>query len=169
MILVITGTNPYSFERLVRAVDDWARLNHKDVFIQLGNTPYEPTCCRFRRFLPLDQMRTLICDAEVVICQGGFGSLRDCLAAGKKVVAVPRYPSLGESTDDQEETVRSLEEDGRLLAVYDITDLAETIARSRDFQPSHGVPSRVVDIVEDYINRTCFRHKRFAGQWIVFG
>jgi beta-1,4-N-acetylglucosaminyltransferase len=152
MIIVLTGTNPYCFERLVKAVDAWVQISQKEVFVQLGNTKYEPKNCKFERFLNRKRLLALISNAELVISQGGFGSLRDCLGANRKVIAVPRFPALGESTDCQEELVRALEQQGRLIAVYDIRDLPKAIGSISEFQPKQGQPSRVVHIIEEFLD-----------------
>ena len=127
MILVLVGTNPYSFNRLVKAVDGYARANNEKVFIQIGHTKYEPKYSEYAPFLEKSQLIEKIKEAEFVITQGGFGGISDCLSLGKTVIAVPRKPAMGESPDDQEEIVRALEQESRLIGVYDIAELEAPI------------------------------------------
>ncbi len=151
MILVLVGTNPYPFDRLVGAIDKFARESGEHVFVQLGNTPMEPVHCEFVRFTAKNRLLELIQTAEVVICQGGFGSIRDALAAGKPVIVVPRKPELGESPDFQEELARELESAGRILAVYDIENLAGTIKKAKTFYPGSGCQSQIPMIIKGFL------------------
>jgi len=137
MILVLVGTNPYSFDRMVRAVDEYALDSGDDIFIQLGNTNYIPRNGQYKRFLDKEEVFAKIKEADLVITQGGFGSIADCLKQGKKVVAIPRKPELREAPDKQEELVREFEKLGRLVGVYEIENLPDAIkkAKSINFQP----------------------------------
>jgi UDP-N-acetylglucosamine transferase subunit ALG13 len=151
VIVVLVGTNPYSFERLVKKVDELANANSWDVFIQLGNTAYVPRHCDFERFITKDELVKKISAADAVICHGGFGSIRDVLACGKPVIAVPRKPQLGESNDVQEELVRELEKEGRVLAVYDIERLQETIELAKSFVSSGSPGHRIPQLIQEFL------------------
>ena len=153
MIVVLTGTSPYSFDRLVRSVDKLAHKKNLDVFVQLGYTQYEPKHCSFQRFVPNYDLITKIQAAEMVICHGGFGSIRDGLAHGKPVVAVPRTPENGEAQHYQEELLRELESEGRILAVYDIKNLSAVIDKARKFKVYHQKNTRIPEILTQYIGR----------------
>ena len=155
MILVIAGTNPFCFGRLLRPMDDWARRSGADVFVQVGNSSFEPGFMRFERFVERDTMLSLIDEAEIVVTHGGFGSLRDCLSAGKRVVAVPRYSRFGECLDNQEELVRALDETKRVIAVYDISSLESALEEARDFCPAAPAKSRIPSLIEGFL-----RHER---------
>ena len=152
VIFVMVGTNPYSFDRLVRSVDSLAAQYKWDVYIQLGHTSYIPKNCRYDAFVTREQMQDNISKSELVICHGGFGSIRDALAYNKPIVTVPRKPELNESQDYQEEMVKELEENNYLLAVYDIDDLEKTIEAARGFLPSKCQGSKIPSIINDYIN-----------------
>lgn len=152
MILVLVGTNPYSFERLVRAADDYARTCSEPVFIQLGNTAYEPRYAQYTTFLTSQEVEQKIREASVVICQGGFGSIADSLREGKKVVAVPRKPELNEAPDRQEELVRELERLGLIIAVYEIDRLPQALEDAEKLdttiQPNHKISALVNQFIE---------------------
>ena len=152
MILVLLGTNPYSFDRLARAMDDLARQHKWDVFMQTGNTVYKPLHCRHAAFLPNEQVQSMVRKCEVLVTQGGAGSIHEGLATGRPVVAVPRRPDLGESQDHQEELVKAMEQAGRLIGVYDITHLYENIQNARSFQPrpreSHRIPKMIIHYLD---------------------
>lgn len=153
MILVLVGTNPYSFERLVRAVDEFAGSSGERIFIQLGNTDYIPRNAEYKRFLEKEELLINIREADLVITQGGFGSIADCLRENKKVVAVPRKPELKEAPDRQEELVREMEKLGRLIGVYNIAELPLAIKKAfaTEFRKSekHNISILVNKFIEE--------------------
>lgn len=151
MILVLVGTNPYSFERLVRAADAYAEASGERMFIQLGNTDYIPKHAEHRRFLEREELLGKIRKADLVITQGGFGSIADCLRENKRVVAVPRKPELNEAPDRQEELVRELDGLGRLVGVYDIEDLPVAIKTAFSTKFERTQKHSIVELVRKFI------------------
>ena len=152
MITVMLGTNPYSFDRLVKPVDELCGKNGWNAFVQLGNTKYTPLNMKYANFVPRDVLMNYIRKSDVVICQGGFGSIRDALSCDKPVVAVPRRREFGESPDDQVEMVREMEKEGYVIAVYDINGLEEAISKARDFDPVKRPKSRIPQIINEFLS-----------------
>lgn len=144
MILVLLGTNPYSFDRLIGECDEIAMRTNKKVLIQLGNSTLRPVYAESFTFKPHEEIITLIKSAEVIITQGGYGSIYDCLLQKKKIIAVPRLNHLEESCDSglgQKELVNYLEDKKRLVALKKISDLEEAIERLGDFNPDFDFDS----------------------------
>lgn len=152
MIVVLIGTAPNSFERLVRPLDELAIRKGWDIFIQLGHTPYEPEHCRFKRFVDHDVLLRIIEGAEIVITQGGYGGIRDALLFNKPIVAVPRDFMLQEARDNhQYEMVQAMEQKGYLIGVYDIAQLEPAIERARSFRPSPRIASTIPGMLAGYV------------------
>jgi UDP-N-acetylglucosamine transferase subunit ALG13 len=151
VIVVLIGTGPDSFERLVRPLDELARKNGWDVFIQLGHTPYQPRHCTFERFVERDALLRMLEAAELVITQGGYGGIRDALLFDKPIVAVPRDPVLHESPDYQDELVRAMEQQGYLIGVYDIGQLEAAIRLARGFVPAPRSASTIPSMLAEYV------------------
>ncbi|BAV33904.1 glycosyl transferase [Sulfuricaulis limicola] len=151
MIVAMVGTGPDSFDRLVRPLDELAGKNGWEVFIQLGHTRYEPRHCRFERFVERDVLLRLIGQAELVITQGGYGGIRDALQFDKPILAVPRYPALKESPDQQEEMVRAMEKKGYLIGLYDINGLETAIRGAMGFKPNPRSGSAIPKMLAEYV------------------
>jgi beta-1,4-N-acetylglucosaminyltransferase len=151
MILVLVGTSPDSFERLVRAVDDYAQGYKEEIFIQLGHTVYIPKNARYKRFLEKQEILQKIREADLVITQGGFGSIADCLKEGKRIVAVPRKPEFREAHHEQDELVRELEKLGRLIGVYEISALPMAIQRAKKLAIKTGTPNIISQIINAFL------------------
>jgi len=154
LILVLVGTNPYSFDRLVSAIDQYALQAGEEVFIQLGHTSYVPRHAKHECFLEKEEISRKILEAELVVTQGGFGSIADCLRAKKRVVAVPRKPELNESPDCQEELVRELERLGLVTGVYDIDNLHDAIIFARKIDLMEKNNSIIPNIIQKFIQGT---------------
>lgn len=155
MILVLLGTNPYPFRRLLGAVDTWARRKQEVVIAQSGHTPTDGLSIECHAFVPHDEITRWIRDAEIVICQGGMGSLQDCLAAGRPTIAVPRRPDYGESQDQQSELVDALASMGRVIPLHHVENLDEAIERARKMQlptvERSSIPMIVAEAVRESI------------------
>lgn len=154
MILVLLGTNPYPFDRLLGAMDRYAQQTGIKVIAQSGNTPAcEHIECR--PFMGHDELLGLIQEAEVVVCQGGYGSLSDCISQGARTVAVPRSMDFGESMDNQLELVEAFAQEGLVVPVYDIGDLPKAIEEAKDMAVNHAdtsaLPAHVADTIRSML------------------
>lgn len=151
VILVLLGTNPYSFERLARAVDELAGRKGWDVFMQTGHTPYAPAHCRHAAFLPHDDVLKLAGQCDFMIVQGGAGSIHEGLAAGKPVIAVPRQPERGESQDRQADLVEALAARGCVVGVRETAQLEAAVETIRNFRPARPPDNHVPQLVRNYL------------------
>ena len=155
MILCLTGTNPYSFKRLVFYVDQVLGPNHS-VVIQLGNTEYKPKYAESFDFCERLKLIELIDKADLIITQGGYGSMTDVLTRRKKLIAVPRLKELNESQDDQKELVDYYAIKNFLLSCYEIDKLEGLVSDLKNnnilkpFKPESEI--KVKDIIEDFLN-----------------
>lgn len=128
MILVIVGTNFYSFDRLIKAVDICIETSHSKI-IQVGISKYIPINSNYFDYEDSETIGRLIEECELVISHGGFGTMMDAIELGKKIIAVPRKQEFGECLDNQEELVRYFESKNYLVGCYDINKLPELVDR----------------------------------------
>ncbi|GAU09121.1 glycosyltransferase [Desulfoplanes formicivorans] len=153
MITVLLGTNPYSFERLIRQVDQIASNHSMQFYVQLGNTQLVPRFCEYDRFVERKILLQKIMESDVIVSHGGFGSIHDALVCKKPVVAVPRQPRFGESQDIQEELVRELEKDKKIIAVYDINQLYEKIQNAYAKHIDYDSRNSICNIINDFLKK----------------
>ena len=100
----MAGTEKFPFNRLVKEVDALVRDNKIDdsVFMQIGSCTYEPTHCKWERFLSFDDMYRKIEKADVIIAHAGAGTTLLCLQNGKKPILIPRQEELKEHVDNHQ-------------------------------------------------------------------
>jgi UDP-N-acetylglucosamine transferase subunit ALG13 len=102
MMFVTVGAQ-MPFDRLIRAVDQWAgAMGRDDVFAQIGDTPYRPEYIRWAQFLPPDQFKLKFEEASVIVAHAGTGSIITALQMGKPVLIMPRQASLHETRNDHQ-------------------------------------------------------------------
>lgn len=104
MIFVTVGTHEQSFERLVKAVDNYKAqgIIQEDVFIQKGYTDYCPKWCEYDDFLSYEQMCAKMCAADVIISHGGPSTFMQALSLAKKLIVVPRQKEFGEHVNNHQ-------------------------------------------------------------------
>ncbi len=159
MILVITGTERFSFHRLVAAVDELAseqRLSD-DVFVQLGCGTYVPNACEWQRLIPFREMAERIEQASLVISHAGAGTILLCLQYGQRPVVVPRRKKYAEHVDDHQLMfARKLDEQGLVYCVEEtgelhtrIREAEERVAAGRDDSGAR----ELVDFLEQQVSK----------------
>ena len=154
MIFAMFGTNPYSFDRLAECLDHYAKESGEKIIAQVGNTQYGMPHVICHQFLPHNEMLHFIEQADIVITQGGFGSIADCLEKEKRIIAVPRKREYNECKDGglgQEELVRELERQGKLIGLYDVGTLRDAIECVSQLRMHHTSTSRIPELVLQFV------------------
>ena len=102
MIFATVGTQG-RFDRLIRAVDEWAGANGKtDVFAQTGPSNYLAKHIRTEQFINATEFRECVEAASLIISHAGMGSIITALEFGKRIVIMPRRAALGEQRNDHQ-------------------------------------------------------------------
>ncbi len=102
MIFVTVGAQ-MPFDRLIKAVDQWARENNrKDVFAQIGQSDYQPTNMQWTQFLNPEEFMQRFENASVIVAHAGTGSIITALQLGKPILIMPRHASLHETRNDHQ-------------------------------------------------------------------
>ena len=135
MILTIIGTHHQPFTRLLEAVE--ALDTPSERLIQTGHTSFKSEKCTCVDFLPFEEIRQNMRDAEVVIAHAGTGTVMLALSEGKCPIVAPRYAKFNEHVDDhQEDLVRILADMGSIVPYFPGDDLAEAIEKARSMTVS---------------------------------
>ncbi|UCD75128.1 MAG: hypothetical protein JSV91_15255 [Phycisphaerales bacterium] len=126
------------FDRLIRAVDEWARISGRgDVFAQIGDGKYWPSWFQAVPFLTPRQFQERIESASGVIGHAGTGTIIAALRLRKPLLVLPRLAARGETRNDhQVATARYFAGRGYLLAAYCEEQLRSRIDKLEQFRPS---------------------------------
>ena len=122
MILVTVGASLFSFDRLIRAVEDLQVS--EPLVVQHGPVALARPDARCVPYLPLEELASLVREARVVITHAGAGSILLALTNGKRPVVVPRLRRFDETVDDHQlDSARRFAKAGLVTVVEDMTQL----------------------------------------------
>ena len=102
MIFVTVGTHEQPFDRLLKAMDDWAEKNNEEVVMQTGFSDYRPRHCKWQKLFPYEEMEKYVSEARVVITHGGPSSFIMPLQIGKTPIVVPRQAEYKEHINNHQ-------------------------------------------------------------------
>lgn len=128
MIFVTVGSQE-PFDRLIRAVDGWARLRDRsDVFAQIASSTFHPEHIEFTHFLEPARFNRVMKEAHVIVAHAGMGSIISALELGKPIVVMPRRANFRETRNDhQVATAERFGAQGRIIVANDEQDLPEKL------------------------------------------
>jgi len=148
------GTSPYSFNRLVKEIDNIAANHGLEFFVQLGHSSHIPIHCPWERFLSRDQLLNKISAADLVISHGGVGSIHDALSCNKKIIAVPRSLEYCETQDSQEELVVELAKMEIIQGAFSIKELYPSILKCLQQEYKYYTNNKIPSIINSFL-RIC--------------
>lgn len=154
MIFVVTGVHEHGFNRLVQAIDELAcRKIINSVFIQTGFSTYKPRYCKWLSSIDYEEFEENLNIANIVVSHGGAGCIAGALERNKPIVVVPRLKKYDEHNNDHQlELTSVLEKSGRILAVYDINNLQQTIKEAEHFKPKPPTGNNnIPTIIKEYL------------------
>jgi len=110
-VIFVTVGAQMPFDRLVRAVDDWAASRGTtDVIAQIGETSERPAHIENVAYLDGEAYRRHVDDAELIVAHAGMGTMLTAFEAGRPVLVLPRLGDRGETRNDhQVDTAREFE------------------------------------------------------------
>jgi UDP-N-acetylglucosamine transferase subunit ALG13 len=138
MIFVTVGTSNFSFERLLRRIDELEL--REELVVQYGASPFVPRAKLAEQFMSYDEVADNMRKARVAVVHGGAGSILTAFYAKVRPIVVPRRPEYGEVVDDhQVELAQRLARAGVVTLVENVDDLTPALLADADV--SEGVPA----------------------------
>lgn len=137
MIFLTVGTQ-FPFDRLVKAVDEAIGQNLIDegLVAQIGESLYRPRNFKSVKFLEKRLFDKWMQKASKVISHAGMGSITTALDKTKPLLVMPRLRRYGEAVNDHQlHIARKFEQNGYLLAAYEVGELPAKIEKLKSFVP----------------------------------
>ena len=140
MIFVITGSQKFQFNRLLKKIDELIekQLLQEEVFAQIGYSDYQPKHYKYQNFMSRDEFARVMGESRIVITHGGTGAIIGAVKLGKKVIAVPRLAIYKEHVDDhQVQLLTQFEEMHLIRSCYELERLEDDLLdiEEEQFQP----------------------------------
>lgn len=117
------------FDRMVRAVDDWAaQRGRDDVLAQIGDTDYRPQHIQWRQFIEPDHFEQFFDRADAIVAHAGTGSIITAMQFGKPILVMPRRAELMETRNNhQVATADRFKEQFSIAVAYDETEMPQRL------------------------------------------
>jgi UDP-N-acetylglucosamine transferase subunit ALG13 len=131
MIFVTVGTQ-LPFDRMIRAVDEWAGLRGRGerVFAQIGPSQYRPRHIEYSAFIGADEFQRRTREARAIVAHAGMGSIITALEMGKPILVMPRRAAMGEQRNDHQlATAKHFLAQGRIGVAADEDELLARLDR----------------------------------------
>jgi len=119
--------------------------------MQIGHTSFRPQKAKWFDFTTEAGIKEWCQKARVVVTQPAM-SILDAQEQNKPVIVVPRLKEYDEVVDDHQlDFARHLEKEGKVIAIYDVDKLEETLRKTYS-QPVKLVKDRrLVNALRTYI------------------
>lgn len=156
MIFVTLGSQKFQFNRLLKALDEFAGEGKikEDILAQSGYSDYSPIHYKCKSFLDREEFRLLEHKAEIIITHGGTGAIIGAVKNGKKVIAVPRLAKYGEHVDDHQlQIITQFAEMNLIEACMDCSKLVQYLEKVRVTNYSQYVSNTetYIEKIEEFI------------------
>jgi UDP-N-acetylglucosamine transferase subunit ALG13 len=158
-VIFVTVGAQMRFDRLIRAVDEWAASRGmSDVFAQIGPSDYCSKAIETIRFIDPLEFRKRIEAAKVVVAHAGMGTIITALEYGKPIIVMPRRADLRETRNDhQVATAKHLAEEGRIVVAFDEQQLIDKLDRFENVREKeridlHASP-RLIAALRNFIEK----------------
>ena len=130
LIFVTVGTHEQGMNRLFIELDKLVEKGQitDEIFAQIGYSNYIPRNYKSKKMIGYDEMDENMRKSDIVITHGGPGSIFHPLKYNKVPIVVPRNPEFNEHVDNHQILfTKRLDENSKVIGVYDIENLDETI------------------------------------------
>ena len=155
MILVTLGTQKFQMNRLLESVDKMAKDIDEEIFVQRGNSTYEPVNCKYADFVERDEFTEMIQKCSVLITHSGVGSIMTGISANRPVIVVPRLSKYNEHVDDhQKQIAEAFASKKCVFYCKNLKKLPQMVKEARNFQfaPYEVKGGKIEDIILSYIS-----------------
>jgi UDP-N-acetylglucosamine transferase subunit ALG13 len=148
------------FDRLIRAVDDWALTQEGtevEFFAQIGPEGYRPKSMPWTEFIEPAEFKQRVDWCSVLIAHAGMGSILSALQAGKPILVLPRKGDLKETRNDHQiATARRFQDMGKVAVAMEESDLAGELARLRGLEAADRISAdaspQLISALRDFIH-----------------
>lgn len=156
MIFVAVGTQKFSFNRLLKNIDDLIESGDitEEVFAQIGNSEYIPKNYKYAAFISKEEFDNTVANSSLLITHSGVGTIMSGLSNHKPIIVCPRLEKYGEHVDDhQKEIAQYFSKMKYVLTCNDDDSLLDTIniARTFEFAEYKSQKTKAIDTIRAYL------------------
>ncbi|WP_415285133.1 glycosyltransferase [Candidatus Pelagibacter sp. Uisw_130] len=153
MIYLSVGTFHKGFDRLVKPLDNFCRINKIKCIAQIGGGDYLPKYMKYSRQFSFSKHLLNIKKSNLVISHGGYGTIMDLISLNKKFIVFPR--NRNEAAHDQKMSIKYLKKKMKITACYSQKNLENRIMKfilKKDIKIINLPKSNIPKIIKNFIN-----------------
>ena len=156
MIFVVTGTQKFQFNRLLKTIDELVKSSviRETVFAQRGNSDYIPQYYESVDFISKEDFKDKINEADIVITHAGVSTIISAIGANKPTIVMPRLSKYKEHVDDhQVDICEAFAESNYVIYCQNIDELSQLIVKSRghSFNRYQSHRNEFKKVINDYL------------------
>lgn len=102
VVIFVTVGEQLPFDRLIRAMDQYAGRSGQDVVAQVGRSAYRPVHLRTSDFLDQEAFLRRLRECSLIVAHAGMGTIISALELDRPIIVMPRQASLGEHRNDHQ-------------------------------------------------------------------
>jgi UDP-N-acetylglucosamine transferase subunit ALG13 len=151
-IFCVMGTSELHFGRMKAALQS---IKNRDiqVFIQSGYTSVEELDMPFKKFLSRQEMKVYYDWSDILLIQGGVGTITEALKLTKEIIIIPRLESAKEIIGDQFQFAELVAINRPNVKVIYTPELLRYILQDNFKWTEEEHYNNVVDFVNERINK----------------
>lgn len=157
MRVFVTVGSMLPFDRLIRAMDDWAGAHpHASVFAQIGESTLRPAHIECSAFVSPPEFRHHFATCDIVVSHVGMGTVITAFECAKPIIMLPRRPELAEVTSNHQlATAKWLQGRPGIRIVHSEHELGPALERGRAAEGASrietGTRARLVEALREFI------------------
>lgn len=138
--IFLTVGSMLPFDRLVRAVDNWAeRQGDHQIFAQIGESDYKPANFEYHSKISPAEFRGHCGKCDLIISHVGMGTVITALECNKPLIALPRRQELKEVTSTHQlATANWLEDRPSIYIIYNEDEIDFAVSKMALFAGKVG-------------------------------
>jgi len=149
-VIFLTVGTQLPFDRLVKAVDEWAAERKKEVFAQIGASGLKPRYITAVPNLEPQEFERKMREATAIVSHAGMGTILTALQLRKPIVVMPRLSVFKEHRNDHQlATVRQLQGRSGILIAMREAELSNQLDALENVAVFEGISDRASDVLID--------------------
>lgn len=151
-MIFLTVCTQLPFDRLVSAVDSFAKVSTYPVVAQIGRSNYKAKHMVTNQFLKPDEINQAFSRSKVVVSHAGMGSIINCLRLKKPIIIFPRLSKFKEHRNDHQlDTLASFSNVQGVYVAQDEHELNFLLGDIESLKPPVGLNTPERDSLVSYI------------------
>ena len=151
-IFCVFGTSELPFNRMRLALKA-LKSTQVDMFIQSGHTRVEDLGYPYKKFLSRKEMDYYYDWCDVLIIQGGVGTITEALKTSKQIIIIPRLESYNEIFGDQFQFAELIAANRKHVPVLYTVELLPYYLDSKFIWNEDSHIKNAVKFIDERINR----------------